>query len=140
MTTAVDIIQTYDRIIVELWGDALGRLFPHVKDKMVADRWLAAGATLPMCERVFRETLEKRHARKLSIPFSLSYFENMIRDAITTNAEAVPDDPETARWKARVQGWAKNPALWRDEMWGPHPGKAGCRVPRHIARSCYQRD
>jgi hypothetical protein len=50
---AVDIIQAYDRIIIDLWGDALGRPWPHVKDKIVAERWLAAGATLLMCERVF---------------------------------------------------------------------------------------
>ena len=130
MTTAVEIIAAFDKAIVDLWGAALARAWPHPKDKMIADRWLATGATLPMCERAFVETLEKRHSRKLTIPFSLSYFENMIRDAITTNAEAVPDDPDTLRWRARVMGWRRNAALWREEMWGPAPDQPGCRVPR----------
>ena len=58
--------------------------------------------------------------------FSLSYFENMIRDAITTAAEPVRDDPETARWKARVRGWMQNPAFWRANTWGDPPHSYGC--------------
>jgi hypothetical protein len=81
-----------------------------------------------MCERVFRQTLEKRHARKLTIPLSLSYFENMIRDAITTEAEPVGDDPETVRWRVRVNGWRKGPRWWLEDHWGPPPGQVSRQI------------
>jgi hypothetical protein len=80
----VPIICAYDDVVAAIWGEALRRPWPHPKDKVIAERWITAGATLDMCRLVFRDVLEKRHARGLTIPFSLSYFENMIRDAITT--------------------------------------------------------
>src|SRR5690242_6545563 len=104
----VSFISAYDDTIASVWGEPLRRPWPHPKDKVVAERWIAAGATLDICRRVFRDILEKRHARGLTIPFSLSYFENMVRDAITIDREAPQDDPETARWRSRVQGWRKN--------------------------------
>ena len=131
-TAAVVVIQAFDAEIVRLWGERLGRLYPHPKDKVVAERWLAMGATLPMIQRVLRETLEKRHARQLTIPSCLSYFENMVRDAVTTEKEAPQEDAETARWRSRVQGWRKNPKLWIEDQWGSPPGTDGCRVPKRV--------
>jgi hypothetical protein len=128
----IPIICAYDDAVAALWGEPLRRPWPHANDKVVAERWIAAGATLDLCRRVFREVLEKRRARSLTIPFSLSYFENMVRDAITTAKEAPPDDPETARWRSRVQGWRKNAKLWIEDQWGPIPGADGCRVPKRV--------
>jgi hypothetical protein len=80
-TSPVRIICAYDDAVAAIWSESLRRPWPHPKDKVVAERWIAAGAKLDLCRRIFRDVLEKGHARGLTIPFSLSYFENMVRDA-----------------------------------------------------------
>jgi hypothetical protein len=131
MTTAVEIIAALDAEIIRIWGAHLARFCPHPKDKMIAERWLSMGATLPMCQRIFTETMEKRHVRNLTIPFSLSYFENMVRDAVTISQEPVPDHPEIVRWKARVAGWVRS-RRWDENMWGSQPDQHDTRCPKQV--------
>jgi hypothetical protein len=132
MTTAIDIIAAYDAEIVRLWGDKLARCWPHAKDKLFADRWLAAGATVDLCKAVFAECLERKHVQREPYPTCLSYFENPVKAAIIRAQAPEPDDPDTARWRARVQGWQRNPVLWREESWGFAPDHVHTRCPKRV--------
>ena len=132
--SAIAIIEAFDRAVAAVWGDAMCRLWPHPLDKLTADSWIAAGATVPLCEQVFLRIMEAKRDRKQSIPSCLRYFDNPIKDAIATHQAPVEDDPETLRWRARVRGWLTNPKLWMDALWGFPPGHAGCSCPRHVLR------
>ena len=134
MTTAIEIIQAFDAEIVRIWGANLGRMYPHPKDKVMADRWIAAGATLPICVKVFKDCLERRHVKGEAYPTCLSYFENPIKDAIIKSQAKEPDDPVTSQWKARLSAWREK-KLWLDEQWGARPGEEGCRVPRKLLQN-----
>ncbi|MGE0190189.1 MAG: hypothetical protein AB7Q04_13000 [Steroidobacteraceae bacterium] len=130
--TAVEIIAAFDDAVGAIWGENMRRMWPHPKDKMMADRWLEAGLTVAQAKRVFTEFLEKRKGRQQSIPSCLSYFDNMMRDAIATEKAPVEEDAETVRWRSRVQGWKKNPKLWLADQWGEAPDSPMTRVPRRV--------
>lgn len=40
-------------------------------------------------------------------------------------------DPETTRWRARIEGWLNGKA-WMQNLWGPSPNEHGCQCPKDI--------
>jgi hypothetical protein len=132
MTEAIDFIAAFDQAIAKVWGEHLARPWPHPNDKLTADRWLAAGATVELCSAVFLRIMETRKDRRLSIPSTLSYFDNPIRDAIAKGEHEATDlHPQDSLWKARLAAWARG-GRWIPDQWGPNPTEAGCRVPRRV--------
>jgi hypothetical protein len=136
MTHFTDLIKAFDDAIIAVHGENLARCWPHQLDKVFAKRWYEAGATVEMVTPIFMAVIERMKERGKGIPKSIHYFDNPVRDAIAA-AKAKPEvelTPEESRWKARVDGWKRNPAWWQVEMWGSRPNEPGCRVPRRIMK------
>lgn len=135
MTEPVAIIHAYDEAIVSLFGPNMGRLYPHAKDFTIASRWVEAGATLQQCVSVFKKYLGQRKERGQTIPTCLSYFDNMVRDAIATKAYLETQSnltPEEQRWSLRINGWVEK-KFWLDS-WGPNPSEPYCMAPKQFLR------
>lgn len=72
----------FDRVRVETFGIEQARPWRHATDRVMAERWLAAGATLELLEAVFRRGFD-RAKRKRKRPFdALSALGNSVADAI----------------------------------------------------------
>lgn len=130
-----EIIQSFDKLVEQVYGPSMGRLYPHGKDFSIASRWIEAGVTLNQCKEVFKTHLEKRKQRSQTVPTCISYFDNMIRDAIATKAYMETQStlsPEEQRWKLRIDGWKKK-RFWV-ETWGDPPDSPYCMAPRHLMK------
>ena len=135
MINPTDLIRSYDEAIITVFGPNMARLWPHAKDLTIATRWLEAGATLEQCVFVFKKHLEQRKERNLTIPHCLSYFDNMVRDAVATRAflETQSDlTLEESRWNMRLDAW-RDRKFWQD-IWGPSPAENGCMAPRSLLK------
>lgn len=127
MLNPLEIIQTFDKTITDVWGPSMGRLYPHAKDIVFAQRWVDAGVVIEQIEGVFKDVMNTRKVRSLSIINNLAYFDNIIKDAIATQKyiEKQESSPEENLWKMRLQSFKKF-NRWLD-TWPP---KEMC--PRHL--------
>lgn len=128
------IIEAFDECMLATWGNVGKRSAPFRDDEATAQEWINAGATLTRCIMIFTNQMEMMRHKKLRLPRALKIFDSNIRDALAKDAGEELDvwEAEYSRWRARCDGWKKNPTLWRQDFWGPEPFSNGCRVPQRI--------
>ncbi len=90
-SAAKAIIRAFDNARAEAYGEQHRRPFPHGKDLVVAQRWLAADADADLCEAVFVQFFGTMAERGQPPPEVLAYFDRPIADAIATRNRPMPE-------------------------------------------------
>lgn len=141
------IIEAFDQCLIYVFGQAFARENPHKSDMEIATIWTQSGLSIVLATMVFYDRMNYMHERYLKsghlkdrqfIPHSLKIFSENIESAIrrqTGDGEFDLWEREISKWRSRCNGWLKNKALWRTEMWGPEPFSSGCRAPHLILRA-----
>lgn len=111
---AVAVIQLFDRLRVEAFGEAQRRPWASPMDRTVASRWLADGASLPLLEDVMRAKLGGQAMRGEQPSRSLQHLDLGVRDALQ-RAKA----PETRQERPVASGGYR----------GSGPGRPGPQAP-----------
>jgi hypothetical protein len=132
----LQIVEAFDECMIATWGAAGKRAAPFRDDELVAQQWIDAGATLTKCIMIFTNQMEIMRQKKMRLPRAIKIFDSNIRDMIARDQGEEVDvwECEYSRWRSRCRGWVKNPALWRENHWGPPPFALGNRVPGAILR------
>lgn len=130
---SVEVIQIFDAVRAEVWGQAQARLAPSPTDKLTADGWLKAGISPAFCQTLFRHEMTKMHSKNKAPPRSLKFFDESIREAMASGKQqssyAVPVSEESL-WRSRLNDW-KAKGFWLPK-WGESPTSQSCRCPREI--------
>lgn len=84
------VIAEFDRIGAAVFGERW-RAWPNPTDRVIAERWLAAGADLPLCSGVFEAVHRKLAAGKHDPPGSLKFHDRDIANAIKTRDQPMPE-------------------------------------------------
>ncbi|PWC50637.1 hypothetical protein TSA6c_32715 [Azospirillum sp. TSA6c] len=90
-SAAKAIIRAFDTARAAAYGDEHRRPHPHAKDLVFAQRWLAAGADVELCEGVFTATCQGMAERSQAPPAALAFFDQPIADAIATRNRPMPE-------------------------------------------------
>ena len=53
-------------------------------------------------------------------------------------APSLTDSDETDLWPNRLKGWRES-RTWVESLWGPMPGRDGCRVPAELLSATSER-
>jgi hypothetical protein len=99
----VRVIQAFDLSIAMVWGIERSRPWPHPTDRVIAQRWLEAGATLALCGAVFDAVHQRRKAQGEDPPRSLRYHDSAVGDAIKLGAAPVTGSGPTPQQQAQIQ-------------------------------------
>lgn len=87
---AVAIIEAFDRQRAAVFGENLARPWPSPKDRPIAQRWIDAGADLPLCENVFAARFQRQKASGEQPSDGLAHMDRTVADAIATRARPMP--------------------------------------------------
>jgi hypothetical protein len=140
---AQKLIETFDRILVYVYGVRYARDNPHKSDAETASLWASLGCDVVIAAIVLFDRMIAMHERHLRIvdksdrthiPCTMKVFTENIEAALRRQSGGEIDEIEKtySLWRSRVAGWRKKPTLWLTEMWGPEPFAPGCRVPRSV--------
>lgn len=140
------VIAEFDRLLVQIWGEADVRHFPDSTDSVYAQRMLDAGASVEFIAETMAHHMDQFHRDGQKPPKRVSTFETFVLNAIkrrdrppgkrvngaTGNGHAAEQifDQEFERWKAKV-GIFREKGTWQDR-YGPKPGEPGCRAPPEL--------
>ena len=105
---ARDLIETFDRVLVETYGAEHERPWPQAADSVHAQRAIDAGWTLTAAEALFRDRLVKRRAQNKPAPGGLAWFERAFAEAspeARSSDEPGDDDPRVKRYVAAVDAY-----------------------------------
>jgi hypothetical protein len=141
-TPAMQVAQAFDRERVLAFGPERARPWRHSDDISHAERFLAAGADLDLCRRVFKAILEKRKAENDAPIDNLGYFPKAIARAISQRGKPMPVtgerapesdlvSQETRLWTGRILA-VKGGATWNESQWGPHPSDPRNWIPADV--------
>lgn len=143
--TPDQIIAAFDECLDFVYGRRWGRDYRHKSDVETAQRWVAAGITIPIASIVFYQRMTYMHEKwmgnhdlsdRSKIPHSLKLFDENIEAAIRRvaagGAEVDMWEQAQSQWRARISFWLKKPESWRVEMWGEPPGHSDCRAPHSL--------
>ena len=78
----VAIIRLFDEAVVEVYGASMARPWSHGEDAVIAAEFIAAGATLDLCQQVFLRHLHSQKRKGKHPIGSLAYFRTAIPDAL----------------------------------------------------------
>ncbi len=106
ISQAVAVIGAFDRIRAAVFGANRARPWPHPKDRVVAERWLEAGADLALCEGVFEARFRKQAASGEEPSDSLSHMDRSVAGAIAAKASPMPAAPAAKPPAAPYRGIA----------------------------------
>jgi hypothetical protein len=140
---ARNLIETFDRVLVYVYGARYARDNPHKSDMETATLWASLGCDSVIAAIVLFDRMSAMHERHLRvvdksdrthIPCTMKVFTENIEAALRRQSGAEIDDMEKvySLWRSRIAGWRKKPTLWLTEMWGPVPFQPGCRAPRSV--------
>lgn len=90
-SAAKAIIRAFDAARTAAYGEAHRRPHPHAKDLVFAQRWLAAGADVDLCDGVFAGTCRTMAERSQAPPAALAFFDERIADALATRNRPMPE-------------------------------------------------
>ncbi|MGF7173359.1 helix-turn-helix domain-containing protein [Azospirillum doebereinerae] len=90
-SAAKGIIRAFDNARAVAYGEEHRRPHPQAKDLVFAQRWLAAGADVDLCEGVFTAICHTMAERSQSPPAALAFFDQPIADAIVTRNRPMPE-------------------------------------------------
>lgn len=96
------IIRRFDDLAAATFGEPLRRAFPDSTDLVIADRWLAAGADMALCEGVFSALMGRMKGRGQGPPKSLKYFDQAVSDALKTANSPMPEGKSNGRPPGRL--------------------------------------
>lgn len=131
--TATSLIAALDSAIVEVFGEARRRPWPHALDSHFAADLLAAGATPELVRIVAAGICHRDLAQGKQPPGTMKFIAPAVREALRTQTQIAPTRPAydpDADWRGRLRGWRVD-RFWRP-AWGPPPGEPDCEVPRHL--------
>lgn len=84
-TTTFDLIEIFDRVFVEVWGNELSaklRSAPRSTDKTYAAKYIKAGLDLELAREIFLEKQQKRKNSNQKPIDSLAYFRAVVPEVI----------------------------------------------------------
>ncbi|MBF5094023.1 hypothetical protein F1643_05535 [Azospirillum sp. INR13] len=85
------IVRAFDAARAAAYGEEHRRPHPHTKDPVFAQRWLADGADIELCEGVFTAICQGMAERSQAPPATLAFFDKPIADAIATRNRPMPE-------------------------------------------------
>lgn len=143
--TPEEIIETFDRCLIYIYGQRYARENPHKLDKELAKKWIDEGCDLFLATISFVGGMNRMHEQSLHhrpgtpeerkfVPTSLAAFNDNIHAAIrrhVSEGEISSWDSTESQWRARLSVY-KRTGQWIENMWGPEPGQPGCRAPQRL--------
>lgn len=140
-----ELIKAFDEVREYVFGSKLGRDNPHKDDLATAEKWFSDGLTLIVAVMVFYEQMNWMHEKflrfgrgtdKSYIPASLKVFDENIEVAVRRSKNGGQTElweNGISQWRSRCKAWTRN-GSWIENMWGPKPFEAGCRVPKEVIK------
>lgn len=141
---AAGLIARVDRIIVEVWGEAQARAWPHQTDRATALGWIEAGVDEEAMADAVNAVCRRMAATGKPPPGLLRYFDRPVRETVATGgpgspvggpaiapADEIPGCVVTHSdrvWWGRLRWIADHGGTWVED-WGPPPGERGCLCP-----------
>jgi hypothetical protein len=137
-----ELIETFDRILIYVYGQRHARDNPHATDKATAMLWASLGCDVVIASIVLYDRMNAMHERHLhavdkndrtNVPGTMKVFTENVEAALRRESGKEIDASEKwySQWRSRLTPWKKN-KLWLNEMWGPRPNQAGCRAPKSL--------
>jgi len=132
-------VQAFDEALVASFGEGARRRRPAGTDRDTARQLVSLSIPVETFRQACLDVMGKAAVAARNPPGSLSY---CLRAAMEAHAggskpavrqvavSANVPVGEDVLWRARLASYKAN-RLW-PAAWGPHPGEAGCLVPKHL--------